>query len=88
MEAVEIIRQLFEGGYVRHRGHHFEFDSAKLWDLPEQAPPIGIAVSGNQSAAIAGELADLVIAVEPKAELLASSPKPVAVASRPTGRRQ
>jgi G6PDH family F420-dependent oxidoreductase len=72
VEAVEIIRDLFKGGYVRHRGRHFEFDSAKLWDLPEQAPPIGIAVSGAQSASIAGELADLVIAVEPKAELLAS----------------
>ena len=72
VEAVEIIRHLFEGGYVRHRGRHFEFDSAKLWDLPKQSPPIGIAVSGSQSAAIAGELADLVIAVEPKAELLAS----------------
>ncbi len=72
IEAVQIIRHLFEGGYVKHRGHHFEFDSAKVWDLPDQAPPIGIAVSVSQSAAIAGELADLVIAVEPEAELLAS----------------
>ncbi len=72
VEAVQIIRHLFEGGYVRHHGRHFDFDSAKLWDLPEQAPPIGIAVSGDQSTSIAGKLADLVIAVEPKAELLAA----------------
>jgi G6PDH family F420-dependent oxidoreductase len=70
VEAVEIIRHLFDGGYVKHQGRHFEFDSAKLWDLPDQSPPIGIAVSGSRSAAIAGDLADLVIAVEPKAELL------------------
>lgn len=69
-EAVEIIRALFAGGYVRHRGQHFHFDSAKLWDRPEIQPPIGIAVSGRQSAAVAAELADLVIAVEPKSELL------------------
>jgi G6PDH family F420-dependent oxidoreductase len=72
VEAVEIISSLFEGGYVNYRGRHFEFDSAKLWDLPDRTPPIGIAVSGPQSAAIAGQLADLVIAVVPKAELLAS----------------
>ncbi|MBD0694806.1 LLM class F420-dependent oxidoreductase [Streptomyces sp. CBMA123] len=70
VEAVEIIRALFAGGYVNHRGEYFQVESAKLWDLPEQAPPIGIAVSGAQSCRIAGELADLVIAVEPERALL------------------
>jgi G6PDH family F420-dependent oxidoreductase len=71
-EAVEIIRDLFDGGYVNHHGSHYDVESAKLWDLPEQPPPIGIAVSGEQSCTIAGRLADLVIAVEPKPELLDS----------------
>jgi G6PDH family F420-dependent oxidoreductase len=70
IEAVGIIRELFTGRYVSRRGGHIDVESAKLWDLPDQAPPIGIAVSGRQSASIAGELADLVIAVEPKEELL------------------
>ena len=70
VEAVEVIRELFDGGYVNHRGKHFDVESAKLWDLPEQRVPIGIAISGEQSAQIAGELADLVIAVEPKGELV------------------
>ncbi len=69
-EAVRVIRALFAGGYVNHHGEHFDVESAKLWDLPEQPPPIGIAVSGPRSCQLAGELADLVIAVEPKAELL------------------
>jgi alkanesulfonate monooxygenase SsuD/methylene tetrahydromethanopterin reductase-like flavin-dependent oxidoreductase (luciferase family) len=38
-EAVEIISALFEGGYMNYRGQHFEIDSAKLWDLPDPAPP-------------------------------------------------
>ncbi len=67
---MEIIQELFTGEYVSHRGGQFEVDSAKLWDLPEQPPPIGIAISGRQSAAIAGELADLVVAVEPRKELI------------------
>jgi G6PDH family F420-dependent oxidoreductase len=69
-EAVRIIRALFEGGHVTHHGQHYDVESARLWDLPEQAPPIGIAVSGDQSCELAGHLADLVIATEPKAGLL------------------
>lgn len=45
-------------------------ENAKLWDLPEQRVPLGIAVSGGRSCALAGRLADLVIATEPKGELL------------------
>jgi G6PDH family F420-dependent oxidoreductase len=67
-EAVEIIRGLFGGGYVNFAGQHFRVDSAKLWDL-EEPPRIGIAVSGEQSCRIAGELADAMIAVEPDASL-------------------
>jgi G6PDH family F420-dependent oxidoreductase len=68
-EAVQIIRQLFGGGYVNFRGAHFDVDSAKLWDLPDEPVKIGIAVSGKQSCALAGEHADLMIATEPKPEL-------------------
>ncbi|HEV2635238.1 MAG TPA: LLM class F420-dependent oxidoreductase [Actinocrinis sp.] len=69
-EAVEIIRDLFTGKYVTRHGKHFQVDSARLWDVPEQPPPIGIAVSGEQSCELAGRLADLVIAVEPERGLL------------------
>ncbi|MGW2931655.1 LLM class F420-dependent oxidoreductase [Streptomyces sp. NPDC001156] len=69
-EAVGIIRELFGGGHVSRRGTYFGVDSARLWDLPDEPPPIGIAVSGERSCALAGRLADLVIAVEPKRELL------------------
>jgi G6PDH family F420-dependent oxidoreductase len=68
-EAVEIIRALFGGGYVNYRGVHFDVDSAKLWDRPDEPVRIGIAVSGKQSCELAGEHADLMIATEPKPEL-------------------
>ncbi|MBO7940076.1 LLM class F420-dependent oxidoreductase [Streptomyces sp. S9] len=69
-EAVLIIRELFEGGHVTRHGPHFQVDSARLWDLPDPPPPLGIAVSGARSCALAGRLADLVIATEPDKELL------------------
>ena len=48
-KAVEIIRALWAGGTVTYRGSHFDVESAKVWDLPDSAPPIGIAVSGLAS---------------------------------------
>lgn len=64
-EAVQIIRALFDGGYVNFTGEHYRVDAAKLWDLGDPPPKIGIAVSGPQSLLLAGEHADLLIAVEP-----------------------
>ncbi|MFB6515825.1 LLM class F420-dependent oxidoreductase [Streptomyces virginiae] len=69
-EAVDIIRRMFTGEYVSHHGAHFDVENARLWDLPDAPPPIGIAVSGTRSCAVAGRQGDLVIAAEPRRELL------------------
>jgi G6PDH family F420-dependent oxidoreductase len=68
-EAVEIIRALFTGEDVNYRGKHFDVESAKLFDVPDSPPPIGIAVSGAQSCRLAGKYADVLVAVDPDAEL-------------------
>ena len=69
-EAIEIISRLFDGeDSVNFRGRHFDVEQAKLWDLPDRRVPIGVAVSGQESCRLAGSTADLMIAVEPKAEL-------------------
>jgi G6PDH family F420-dependent oxidoreductase len=70
-EAIEIIAALFEGGYVNYAGQHFRVDSAKVWDLPEQRVPIGVAVSGDQSIERFAPLVDHLIAVEPDSDLVA-----------------
>jgi len=69
-EAIEIIRKLHGGGYVSYRGEHYDVDSARIFDLPDGPIEIGLAVSGRQSCRMAGELADIVISTEPKAELI------------------
>lgn len=69
-EAIDIIRALWTGDYVNHRGRHFEVDSARLWDLPASPPPLGVAVSGAQSLALAASKADVMVAVEPEAALV------------------
>jgi G6PDH family F420-dependent oxidoreductase len=68
-EAVQIIRPLLAGETVNHRGKHFDVETAKLWDPPKAPVEVGIAVSGPDSCRLAGEHADLMVAVEPKAVL-------------------
>jgi G6PDH family F420-dependent oxidoreductase len=69
-EAIQIITSLFDGGYVNFAGSHYRVDSAKVWDLPEQRVPIGVAVSGDQSISTFAPLADHLIAVEPDQDLV------------------
>lgn len=69
-EAVEVISALFDGGDVTFRGEYFDVEQARLWDLPRSRVPVGVAVSGAESCRLAGEKADIMIATEPKGELV------------------
>ena len=83
-EAVMIINALLDGGYVDFAGEHFNVDSAKLWDLPEERVEIGVAVSGQQGVRRFATRADHLIAVEPDAGLVRSWD---AAGGKPGGRR-
>jgi G6PDH family F420-dependent oxidoreductase len=69
-EAIGIIRELFTGQLVDHRGEHFQVDSARLWDVPDHAPEIGVAVGGARAVANLAPLADHLVSTEPDAELV------------------
>lgn len=69
-EALDILESLFDGDTLSYDGEHFTVDSARLWDLPDQRVPIGIAVSGSQGVELFAQRADALIAVEPDADLV------------------
>ena len=69
-EAVEIIARLLDGEHLNFRGTHFDVESAHLYDRHERRPPIGIAVSGRDSCALAGRRAEIMIATEPRGGLV------------------
>ncbi len=69
-EAIEVIRALHTGELVDFDGDFFQVDSARIWDLPEQGVDLGVAVSGDRSVQRFAPLADHLVAVEPKAELV------------------
>jgi G6PDH family F420-dependent oxidoreductase len=69
-EAIEIIRELHDGDLVTFRGEHFDVDSARVWDLPEERVRLAVAVAGDRAVERFAPLADDLIAVEPKGEVI------------------
>jgi coenzyme F420-dependent glucose-6-phosphate dehydrogenase len=69
-EAVEVIRALFTGEQVEHRGHHYTVENARLYTLPEESPPLMIAASGPKAADLAGRIGDGFIGIAPQSELI------------------
>ncbi len=64
-EAIEIIDKLFTGAVVRHRGEHFQLESAKLYTLPPEGVrvPVYVATAGPVNARRTGKFADGMITV-------------------------
>jgi G6PDH family F420-dependent oxidoreductase len=57
-EAVGIIRALFSGETVEHRGEHYEVDNARLFDPPAAEVAIVVSGFGEESAELAGRIGD------------------------------
>lgn len=63
MESIEIIQKLFTGKKIKHRGSHFNVESARLYTLPPAPPPIYVATSGPIMAGRTGKFTDGIITV-------------------------
>ena len=68
-EAIEVIRALWLGDYYAHQGKHYRVDDARIFTLPDEPPPIYVAVSGPASVALAERAGDGMVATQPRAEL-------------------
>jgi G6PDH family F420-dependent oxidoreductase len=78
-EAIEVIRALWRGDYYTHQGKHYRVDDARIFTLPDEPPPIYVAVSGPASVALAERAGDGMVAIDPRAELT----RPFAAAGKP-----
>jgi G6PDH family F420-dependent oxidoreductase len=71
-EAVEVIRTLWQGGMQSHRGRHYQVENARIYDLPEQTPPILISGFGSKSTSLAARIGDGYCTVGPDGEAVES----------------
>lgn len=69
-EAIDVIRELWQGRTVSHDGPHFAIDRARLWDVPKTPPAIAVAAGGPRAARLAGEKALGLFTTEPKPDLV------------------
>jgi G6PDH family F420-dependent oxidoreductase len=69
-EAIDVIRQLWEGGYQSYDGQYFTVENARIYTRPDELPEIVLAAGGPSAAEMAGDLADGIWVVAPNAELL------------------
>jgi G6PDH family F420-dependent oxidoreductase len=71
-EAVAIIRALFRGETVDHRGPFYEVENARLFDPPLGEVPIIVSGFGPDAARLAGRIGDGYWGNAPDTELLAA----------------
>lgn len=69
-EAIDIMRELWTGELVNHRGEHYRVVHARLYDCPEEAIPVVVGVSGEHSVNLAAQKADGIMATAPDGDLV------------------
>ncbi|HEY7736714.1 MAG TPA: TIGR03557 family F420-dependent LLM class oxidoreductase [Candidatus Limnocylindrales bacterium] len=69
-EAVSIIRQLWSGSMVNHRGTHYNVRAARLYTLPDTPPPIHVAAGGAKAADLAARIGDGLIGTGPEPDVI------------------
>jgi len=70
-EAVEVIRTLWQGGMQDHRGIHYEVQNARIYDLPDEPPPIIVSAFGPKATRLAARIGDGFATVAPDRDNIA-----------------
>ena len=69
-EAVGLIRELWKGDFVNHRGSYYTADTARIYTLPDEPPPIFMSGFGPKAVDLAARIADGYITTSPDDSLL------------------
>ena len=69
-EAVQVMRALWAGDVVHHRGTHYTVEAARLYSLPEQPVPVLVSGFGPKATELAARIGDGYMNVAPDADLL------------------
>lgn len=67
-EAIAVMRELWSGDLVSHRGTFYTVENARIYTLPEEPIEIMVAAGGTQAGTLAGEIGDGLITTAPDEE--------------------
>jgi G6PDH family F420-dependent oxidoreductase len=69
-EAVIVMRALWTGETVSHAGPYYTVDTARIYTLPDQPPPVFVSGFGPKATELAAEIGDGYINTSPDQELV------------------
>ncbi|MDG4833317.1 TIGR03557 family F420-dependent LLM class oxidoreductase [Solwaraspora sp. WMMD1047] len=69
-EAVEVMRKLWQGGFVVHHGKHYTVENARIYTLPEQPPAIYVSGFGPKAVDLAARIGDGYVSTMPDGDLV------------------
>ncbi len=64
-EAIGVIRSLWTGETVSHRGRHYRLEHAKLFTLPDEPPPVFVSGFGPKAVDLASRVGDGFVTTSP-----------------------
>jgi G6PDH family F420-dependent oxidoreductase len=70
-EAVDVIRTLWGGGQRSHHGRHYTVENARVYDLPDEPPPILVSGFGPKAIGVAARIGDGFVTTAPDADAIA-----------------
>jgi G6PDH family F420-dependent oxidoreductase len=69
-EAVDVIRQLWQGDYVTHHGRHYTVDQARIYTLPPTPPKVYVSAFGPKALEVAARIGDGYVSTSPDGDLV------------------
>ncbi|WP_110241846.1 LLM class F420-dependent oxidoreductase [Nocardioides gilvus] len=69
-EAVDVMRELWQGDLVTRQGEYYTVDSARIYTLPDSPPPVYISGFGPRATDLAARIGDGYVNTSPDAELV------------------
>lgn len=69
-EAVEVIRKLWTGEQVTHRGEHYRVENARIYTCPDSPPPVLVSAFGDKATSLAAKIGDGFVSTHPDREHL------------------
>ena len=81
-EAVEVIRDLLTGELITHHGPHYTVETARLYSVPDQPPPMFMSGFGEKAIKLAARIGDGYMSVSPTPASSGCTANPAAATGR------
>ncbi|WP_433223189.1 TIGR03557 family F420-dependent LLM class oxidoreductase [Dactylosporangium sp. CS-047395] len=69
-ESVAVMRELWDGGFVNHRGRYYNVEQAQVYTRPAEPPKVYVSAFGPKAVDLAGRIADGYILTMPDGDLV------------------